>query len=234
VLLVASIPVAIEIVCTTTLALGSRQLSAHGAIVTRLAAIEDLAGMNMLCSDKTGTLTLNKMVLQDDVPVFLPNMTTELVLMYAALSAKWREPARDALDTLVLGSADLDACDEYEQLEFMPFDPLTKRTESTMKGKDGIVFRVSKGAPHIINQLHENEAIRHALDVKVTAFGQRGIRCLAVAKTDEKNEKWEMVGLLTFLDPPRPDTKITIERAMEYGVDVKMITGKGECHLSAA
>lgn len=64
VLLVASIPIAIEIVCTTTLALGSRQMSAHGAIVTRLAAIEDMAGMNMLCSDKTGTLTLNKMVIQ--------------------------------------------------------------------------------------------------------------------------------------------------------------------------
>ncbi|KIZ00440.1 H+-transporting ATPase [Monoraphidium neglectum] len=72
VLLVASIPIAIEIVCTTTLALGSRQLSQEGAIVTRLASIEEMAGMNMLCSDKTGTLTLNKMVIQEDCPIYTP------------------------------------------------------------------------------------------------------------------------------------------------------------------
>jgi H+-transporting ATPase len=72
VVLVVSIPIAIEIVCTTTLALGSRELSGHGAIVTRLASIEEMAGMNMLCSDKTGTLTLNKMVIQDDCPIYTP------------------------------------------------------------------------------------------------------------------------------------------------------------------
>lgn len=106
---VASIPIAIEIVCTTTLALGSRQLSSHGAIVTRLAAIEDMAGMNMLCSDKTGTLTLNKMVIQDDTPTFVPNLDQATLLKYAALAARWHEPARDALDTMVLVS-DLSVC----------------------------------------------------------------------------------------------------------------------------
>merc|ERR1719277_2925866 len=103
VLMVASIPMAIEIVCTTTLALGSKELSAQGAIVTRLAAIEDMAGMAILCSDKTGTLTLNEMQIQDFTPVYSPGVTQYSLLRFAAMAAKWKEPARDALDKLVLG-----------------------------------------------------------------------------------------------------------------------------------
>jgi H+-transporting ATPase len=155
VLLVASIPIAIEIVCTTTLALGSRQLSQEGAIVTRLASIEEMAGMNMLCSDKTGTLTLNKMVIQDDCPIYTPGHTQETVLKAAALAAKWKEPPRDALDTLVLTSAKLDECNKYEQIDFLPFDPTIKRTEGTLRGPDGKVFKTTKGAPHIILKLIE-------------------------------------------------------------------------------
>ncbi|GLC35933.1 hypothetical protein PLESTB_000520800 [Pleodorina starrii] len=233
VLLVASIPIAIEIVCTTTLALGSRQLSAHGAIVTRLAAIEDMAGMNMLCSDKTGTLTLNKMVIQaragecDECPTYLPGVDRDQVLTTAALAAKWREPPRDALDTLVLGSADLTQLDRYQQMEYMPFDARTKRTESTIKAPDGRVFKVTKGAPHVILALLDasQSDIMAAVEAHVRALGQRGIRALATARTDTVDGPWRMVGLLTFLDPPRPDTKRTIERALEFGVDVKMITG---------
>lgn len=227
VLLVASIPIAIEIVCTTTLALGSRQLSAHGAIVTRLAAIEDMAGMNMLCSDKTGTLTLNKMVIQDDTPTFVPNMNQSELLKMAALAAKWKEPARDALDTLVLSCADLEALNVYEQVDFMPFDPTVKRTEGTIKAPDGHIFKVSKGAPHVIMKLldAEKEAqVIHAAESMVSKLGLRGIRALAVGR-QVQGEDWKLLGLLTFLDPPRPDTKMTIHRAMEYGVDVKMITG---------
>lgn len=114
VLLVASIPIAIEIVSTTTLALGSRQLSKHGAIVSRLQAIEEMAGMNMLCSDKTGTLTLNKMMIQDYCPTYTehaPDMTS--VVLYAAMAAKWKEPPKDALDTMVLGAVDMDALEVY-------------------------------------------------------------------------------------------------------------------------
>ncbi|KAG2499212.1 hypothetical protein HYH03_002792 [Edaphochlamys debaryana] len=217
VLLVASIPIAIEIVCTTTLALGSRQLSKHGAIVTRLAAIEDMAGMNMLCSDKTGTLTLNKMVIQDDTPTYLPGLGQAGLLLLAAQAARWREPPRDALDTLVLGAAELGALEGTTQLDYMPFDARAKRTEGT----------VTKGAPHIIVALlPPSEApVRAAVEAAVRSFGQRGIRCLAVAKTDSQDGPWRMAGLLTFLDPPRPDTKQTIDRALEFGVDVKMITG---------
>ncbi|CAM9923049.1 unnamed protein product [Heterosigma akashiwo] len=107
VLLIASIPVAIEVVVTATMALGSRQLAASGAIVSRLSAIEEMAGMNMLCSDKTGTLTLNKMVIQENCPTFQPNVTRDEVLLMAQLAAKWREPPKDALDTMVLGTGDL-------------------------------------------------------------------------------------------------------------------------------
>jgi H+-transporting ATPase len=106
VLLVASIPIAIEIVCTTTLALGSRELSKHGAIVTRLASIEEMAGMNMLCSDKTGTLTLNTMMIQEHCPTYSEYAKDyKSVVQYAALAAKWKEPPKDALDTMVLGAA---------------------------------------------------------------------------------------------------------------------------------
>lgn len=225
VLIVASIPIAIEIVCTTTLALGSKELSKHGAIVTRLAAIEDMAGMNMLCSDKTGTLTMNKMVIQDETPVYKAGETQYSILRFAAMAAKWHEPPRDALDTMTLGKADLKSLDAVEQLDFMPFDPIVKRTEGTVRDKkSGKTFKTTKGAPHVLLKLIKNKEIEDRCHADVENFGKRGIRALAVAKTNDNNE-WEMLGLLTFLDPPRHDTKETIHRAMAYGVEVKMITG---------
>ena len=225
VLIIASIPVAIEIVCTTTLALGSKELSKQGAIVTRLAAIEDMAGMTMLCSDKTGTLTMNKMMIQAETPVYWSGETQYSILRYAAMAAKWHEPARDALDTMVLGQADLKSLDSVEQLDYMPFDPVVKRTEGTVKDKKtGKTFKTTKGAPHVLLKLIHDEKIVHKCEHDVTSFGARGIRCLAVARTDDNGE-WKMLGLLTFLDPPRHDTKDTIHRAMSYGVEVKMITG---------
>lgn len=225
VLIVASIPVAIEIVCTTTLALGSKELSKHGAIVTRLAAIEDMAGMTMLCSDKTGTLTMNKMMIQEETPIYMEGETQYSTLRYAAMAAKWKEPPRDALDTMVLGQADLKSLDGVEALDFMPFDPVVKRTEGTVKDtKTGKVFKTTKGAPHVLLKLCDDAEVKERVENDVNALGARGIRALAVAKTDD-NDKWHMVGLLTFLDPPRHDTKETIHRALHYGVEVKMITG---------
>eukprot|EP00598_Pedospumella_elongata_P004046 CAMPEP_0184967086 /NCGR_PEP_ID=MMETSP1098-20130426/584_1 /TAXON_ID=89044 /ORGANISM="Spumella elongata, Strain CCAP 955/1" /LENGTH=932 /DNA_ID=CAMNT_0027488487 /DNA_START=42 /DNA_END=2840 /DNA_ORIENTATION=+ len=225
VLIVASIPVAIEIVCTTTLALGSKELSKHGAIVTRLAAIEDMAGMTMLCSDKTGTLTMNKMVIQEETPIYLKGETQYSTLRYAAMAAKWKEPPRDALDTMTLSQADLKSLEDIEQLDFMPFDPVVKRTEGTLRDrKTGKTFKTTKGAPHVLLKLCVHNDIHHKVDNDVIGLGKRGIRALAVAKTND-NDEWEMVGLLTFLDPPRHDTKETIYRALVYGVEVKMITG---------
>ena len=223
VLLVASIPIAIEIVCTTTLALGSKELSKHGAIVTRLAAIEDMAGMTMLCSDKTGTLTMNKMVIQTETPIYAQGESQYTLLRYGAMAAKWMEPPRDALDTLVLGQVDMSSLERVEQLNFVPFDPTVKRTEGTLR-ENGTEFKTTKGAPHIILKLVKDEAVIRRCEDDVHRLGLRGIRALAVAKTDQKNE-WKLLGLLTFLDPPRHDTKDTIHRAISYGVEVKMITG---------
>jgi len=227
IVLVASIPIAMEVVTTSTLALGSRQLTNKEAIVSRLAAIEDVAGMTMLCSDKTGTLTLNKMVIQQHTPVFQPDLDQYTLLRYASMAAKWKEPPKDALDTLVLTSVDLDSLSNVELLDHMPFDPSVKRTESTVR-EDGIEFKVSKGAPNIILKLLSGvhlATVQDKLNREVEDLARRGIRALAIAKSNQTTGEWELLGLLTFLDPPRPDTKDTIHRAMAYGVQVKMITG---------
>lgn len=212
VLIIASIPVAIEIVCTTTLALGSKELSKHGAIVTRLASIEDMAGMNMLCSDKTGTLTMNKMMIQEETPVYVPGETQHSILLYAAMAAKWKEPPRDALDIMVLGQADIDSLVRFgyffflsaillnnekkdamvEQIDFVPFDPIVKRTEATLRDKKtGKIFKTSKGAPHVLLKLTSDPRVHHQCEADVTALGSRGIRALAVAK--EEDGVWHMV-----------------------------------------
>ena len=244
VLLVASIPLAIEIVTTTTLAIGSKTLAKHGAIVTKLSAIEELAGMSILCTDKTGTLTLNQMVLLQEedensqLPIYEKDATSATVLLHAALACKWNEPPRDAVDRLILGDAnnendttpvDKHELQRYELLNYVPFDPLIKRTESTIKDKEtGTEYKVSKGAPHIILDLlpktDASNMIRQQVERDVARYGERGIRSLAVARTKNADE-WSMIGLLTFLDPPRADTKETIRHTREHGVQVKMITG---------
>lgn len=217
-----------QVVCTATMALGSRLLAAKKAIVARLASIEQLAGMTVLCSDKTGTLTLNKMVLQE-VLSYAKGADDAAILALAALATRWKEPPKDALDTLVLRAECLDraSLDRHEQLDFTPFDPKLRRTEATLRGPDGGVFDVVKGAPDVVLRLCD-EANRSSIGAvfaaKVEELAQRGIRALAVARRPEGGGM-EMVGMLTFLDPPRPDTKRTIERAMQQGVVVKMITG---------
>ena len=231
VLLVVSVPMAMEVVTTSTMAIGSRVLSRAGVIVARLSSIEELAGMNMLCSDKTGTLTLNKMVIQEEAPTFQPGLTQADLLRFAALATKWHEPPKDAVDTLVLGSVDVASLHDFEAIDYMPFDPAVKRTESTVRNTaTGEAFRTTKGAPHIIAALlpatPEAEAAKAALHERVEQFAERGIRCLAVARGAPGGDaSWALLGLLTFLDPPRPDTKETLQRCMANGVAVKMITG---------
>ena len=231
VLMVASIPMAIEIVTTTTLALGSSELAARGAIVTRLAAIEDMAGMAILCSDKTGTLTKNVMELQEETPIYEKGQTQYTLLRYAAMAAKWREDARDALDRLTLGSVDHKSLEAVVQTNYVPFDPVVKRTEGTVI-ENGITFKTTKGAPNVLLDLcldasvgGDDRQVADKVNADVKALGEKGIRSLAVAKTDPRDGKWRMLGLLTFLDPPREDTAQTIREAIAFGVAVKMITG---------
>eukprot|EP00039_Didymoeca_costata_P032203 m.37061 g.37061 ORF g.37061 m.37061 type:complete len:948 (+) comp9237_c0_seq2:248-3091(+) len=257
VVLVASIPLALEVVVTTTLALGATQLSKHGAIVSRLSALEQLAGVDILCSDKTGTLTMNEMQIQQQCVMFANNSirssetlaiqddhpeqqedcesSQDFLLTHAALATRWREVPRDALDTMVLGAANLMACDAFTQLDYVPFDPAVKVTKATVQRKlDGRVLSVCKGAPHVvINMCNPTHAARtHAMH-EVEALGARGIRALAIAiavhddvvPNIEAVSNWQLAGLLTFLDPPRPDTKDTVDKAAENGVEVKMLTG---------
>merc|ERR1711959_613238 len=216
------------------------ELTKHGAIVTRLAAIEDMAGMAILCSDKTGTLTLNEMHIQEYTPCYSPGENQYSLLRLAAMAAKWQEPARDALDKLVLGcdtnpnGVDLKSMECIEQLDYLPFDPIIKRTQGTVKDKSrkingGAAFKTSKGAPQVLLKLVAeaggcDAATKKAIEGDVTALGKRGIRAIAVAKTDEGGI-WRMMGLITFLDPPRPDTKETVRLSRVNGVAVKMITG---------
>ena len=229
VLLVASIPIAMQVVCTSTMAIGSRRLAEKKAIVTRLASIEELAGMDMLCSDKTGTLTLGVMVMKDTI-VINKDATKDTILAMAALAAKWKEPARDAIDKLVLGEiVKLDMLNDLNQntqLDYVPFDPKTKRTESTIRDKDGVEFKVTKGAPQVVLGLCTDcdDTKRKSIKKTIADLANRGIRSLGIART-KGDLGFEFLGILTFSDPPRHDTKETIERAQKLGIEVKMITG---------
>ncbi|MEJ2326612.1 MAG: HAD-IC family P-type ATPase, partial [Chromatiaceae bacterium] len=149
VLLVASIPVAMPAVLSVTMALGALALSKLKAIVSRMESIEEMAGVDILCSDKTGTLTVNRLTL--GVPKPFGVQPQELILV-GSLASKAEN--NDPIDLAVIGGLkDPAAVEAYEQLEFAPFDPVSKRTEATVKGPDGETFRVTKGAPQVIMDL---------------------------------------------------------------------------------
>ncbi|QDT88781.1 plasma-membrane proton-efflux P-type ATPase [Gimesia algae] len=222
ILTVAAIPVAMPTVLSVTMAVGARLLARKEAIVTRLAAIEELAGIDILCSDKTGTLTQNKLTLGD--PFSVNGTPIEEVILNAALAS--REENNDTIDLAVLGGLqDKDSLKAYEVIHFQPFDPVHKRTEATIKGKDGIEFRVTKGAPQVILALSVNAAqVTSAVDEAVNEFAARGFRSLGVARVDQEGQ-WQFLGVLPLFDPPREQAKATIAAAKEMGVSVKMVTG---------
>ena len=222
VLTVAAIPVAMPTVLSVTMAVGARLLAAKQAIVRRLASIEELSGIDILCSDKTGTLTQNKLTLTDTVR-FGKTDIDEIVLCGALAS---RSEDKDAIDTAVVkGLKDESTLKHYEIVHFLPFDPVHKRTEATVKDAAGNTFKVSKGAPQAILELVEDKAEVHEhLDKAIDGFASKGYRSLGIARTDKK-DKWEYLGLLALSDPPREDSKETIEAAEKMGVNVKMVTG---------
>ena len=155
VLLVAAIPVAMPTVLSVTMAVGARLLAKKQAIVTRLSAIEELAGVDVLCSDKTGTLTQNKLTLGD--PFTVNGVPGDQVILDAALASRAED--KDTIDLAVIGGVKNDkALKAYQVLHFQPFDPVHKRTEATVKGTDGKQFKVAKGAPQVILQMATNIA----------------------------------------------------------------------------
>jgi H+-transporting ATPase len=222
VLTVAAIPVAMPTVLSVTMAVGARLLAGKQAIVTRLAAIEELAGVDVLCADKTGTLTQNKLTLGD--PFSVNNITGEQVILNAALAS--RADNNDTIDLAVLAGLKNDqALKDYKVDHFQPFDPVHKRTEAAVIGPDGKAFKVTKGAPQVILALSANAAgVKPAVDKAVNDFAARGFRSLGVARA-EGDGKWQFQGVLPLFDPPRDDARATIATAENMGVKVKMVTG---------
>ena len=222
VLLVAAIPVAMPTVLSVTMAVGARLLAKKEAIVTRLSAIEELAGVDVLCSDKTGTLTQNKLTLGD--PFSVDNIPPDQIILWAALASRAED--KDTIDLAVIGGVKDDkTLKSCQVLHFQPFDPVHKRTEATVKDVDGKQFFVAKGAPQVILQMSNNaDAVKDAVEKAINDFAGRGFRSLGVARAEEEG-KWKFVGMLPLFDPPREQAKATIASARQMGVDVKMVTG---------
>ena len=223
ILTVAAIPVAMPTVLSVTMAVGARLLAKKEAIVSRLASVEEMAGIDVLCSDKTGTLTQNSLTLGE--PFTVTGVSAAEVILNAALAS--RAENQDPIDLAVLsGLGDgTEQLQPYRVTHFQPFDPVHKRTEATVSGPNRPIFQVTKGAPQVIMALAADaDQVRAEVEQAVNQFAARGFRSLGVARTDA-NGHWRFLGVIPLYDPPREDSQRTIETAEEMGVKVKMVTG---------
>ncbi|WP_457625349.1 plasma-membrane proton-efflux P-type ATPase [Persephonella sp.] len=225
VLTVAAIPVALPAVLTVTMAIGALYLAKRQVIVSRLASIEELAGVDVLCSDKTGTLTKNQMTVS--VPFTVDGYKTEDLMFYAALASK--EENRDPIEIPIFDW--LKEHKLYEKVKgckqekFIPFDPVRKRTEAVVNCNNEKLV-VTKGAPQVIIELcDETEFSKEVAYQRVEEFAEKGFRTLGVAHKKPDEQKFHFVGLIPLFDPPREDSKPAIQEAKRYGVEVKMVTG---------
>ncbi|KAG6754001.1 hypothetical protein POTOM_042009 [Populus tomentosa] len=234
VLLIGGIPIAMPTVLSVTMAIGSHRLSQQGAITKRMTAIEEMAGMDVLCSDKTGTLTLNKLTVDKNlIEVFAKGVDADAVVLMAARASRIEN--QDAIDTAIVGMlADpKEARAGIQEVHFLPFNPTDKRTALTYIDGGGKMHRVSKGAPEqILNLSHNKSDIERRVHAVIDKFAERGLRSLAVAyqevpegRKESAGGPWQFIGLLPLFDPPRHDSAETIRRALNLGVNVKMITG---------
>lgn len=223
VLLVASIPVAMPTVFSITLALGAIELSKEKAIVSKLSAIEEMAGVDILCSDKTGTLTKNELTLNE--PILIAASNPEDCILAGALASKLEN--KDAIDTAIIDAVkDKNRLQEWTLDKFIPFDPVTKRTEGRLHNEQGEEIWVSKGAPQVIVALvNPDEAEANKIMGLVDDLAGKGYRALGVAESKDQGKNWSYLGILPMFDPPRDDSAATIKAALEKGVSIKMITG---------
>ncbi|KAI5406739.1 Co-chaperone, variant 4, partial [Lathyrus oleraceus] len=219
VLLIGGIPIAMPTVLSVTMAIGSHRLSPQGAITKRMTAIEEMTGMDVLCSDKTGTLTLNKLSVDKNlIEVFAKNVEKDYVILLAARAS--RTENQDAIDAAIVGMlADpKEARAGVREIHFFPFNPVDKRTALTYIDSDGNWHRSSKGAPEqILNLCNCKEDVRKKAHSVIDKFAERGLRSLGVARQEvpEKNKDspgapWQFVGLLPLFNPPRHDSAETI------------------------
>jgi H+-transporting ATPase len=224
ILTVAAIPVALPAVLSVTMAIGAERIARMKAVVSRLVAIEELAGIDVLCADKTGTLTKNQLTLGDPFPA--DGEKVDVLLEGAALACDRDNP--DAIDHAVITGWQKVGGKELPKLtNFMPFDPVSKRTEAEVT-RGGKKARYSKGAPQVIFDLCKlSSAVRATYNQRVDALGSEGYRALAVAAKEEGGT-WRMLGLLPLFDPPRDDAAETLATTRKMGVDVKMVTGDHE------
>lgn len=234
VLLIGGIPIAMPTVLSVTMAIGSHRLSQQGAITKRMTAIEEMAGMDVLCSDKTGTLTLNKLTVDKNlIEVFAKGVDADTVVLMAARASRMEN--QDAIDAAIVGTlADpKEARAGIQEVHFLPFNPTDKRTALTYIDREGKMHRVSKGAPEqILNLVHNRSEIERRVHSVIDKFAERGLRSLAVAyqevpegTKESPGGPWQFIGLMPLFDPPRHDSAETIRRALNLGVNVKMITG---------
>jgi len=222
VLTIAAVPVAMPAVLSVTMALGAKILASKQAIVTKLTAVEEIAGIDILCSDKTGTLTRSELTPAE--PFTLREFKSEDIILFGALASRAED--QDPIDLAVVsGIKDKKLLESYEITHFQPFDPVHKRTEATVKASDGKIFKTSKGAPQVILALDPDSAkIKSEVDEAVNNFASRGFRSLGVARTDGK-DAWQFIGVIPLFDPLREDSKATIDTARSMGVAIKMVTG---------
>lgn len=224
VLTVAAIPVALPAVLSVTMAVGALNLARRQAIVSRLSAIEELAGVDIFCADKTGTLTKNEMEVAD--PVTLPGFDQRSLFLHAVLASRLEN--NDPIELPLFSYAqqkfpDLD-WRTYQQKEFIPFDPVHKKTEARVE-RDGTTFTAVKGAAQVLMQMAELDDITaQKLGATVSDLAAKGFRTLAVGRGEE-GKPLTLIGLIPLYDPPRDDSKEVIGEMNAYGVRVKMVTG---------
>ena len=224
VLVVAGIPIASPAVFSVAMAIGAHKLAKLKAIVSRLSAIEELASMDILCSDKTGTLTQNKLTV-GGIMLFEAKDENE-VMLTAGLASK--AESFDPIDEALLQKIHKDQLEPFKVEKFIPFDPVRKRAESIVRNPDGTLCEMMKGAPQVILRLCEaDEKLKTAVMQGVEVYAKKGYRTLGVAKTDAK-KKWHYLGLIALLDPPRADTKAALEQIKSMGVSIKTVTGDHE------
>ena len=221
VLLVSAIPVALPAMFTITMALGSIELSKKGVLVTRLSASEDAASMDTLCTDKTGTITLNKISIAEVVP--LNSYNEEEVVVFGALASE--EANQDPIDVAFIQEAREKNAEmtKYKVLKFVPFDPKTRRTEATVQ-YDGKVVEVMKGAVNVIVELCKlDENTKKKVQETIDGMAEKGYRSLGIAL--KENGEAKLIGIVGLYDKPRPDSARLISELKDLGVKVKMLTG---------